>query len=57
MKKTKDKEEQSPTQEKSPYMSKAIYGNYAKGMKEKNVKRHKQGLEAIPIRTYEEWSN
>ena len=43
--------------EKSPYMSKGIYKNYAKGMKEKNQKRIEQGLKAIPIRTFEEWSN
>ncbi len=42
---------------KSPYMSRGIYNNYAKGMKEKNQKRHSQGLQAIYIRTYEEWSD
>ena len=42
---------------KSPFMSKAIYQNYAKGMGEKNKERAKRGLVAIYIRTYEEWSN
>ena len=41
---------------KSPYMSKGIYNNYTKGMKEKNQKRMKQGLQSIYIRTFEEWS-
>ena len=41
---------------KSPYMTKVIYNNYAKGMKEKNQKRVKQGLESIYIRSFEEWS-
>jgi hypothetical protein len=44
-------------QEKSPYINKAIYENYAKGMKEKNIKRIKQGLDAIPIRTFDNWSS
>jgi len=43
--------------EKSPYINKAIYENYFKGMKEKNQKRVRQGLEAIPVRTFEQWSN
>ena len=42
---------------KSPYMSKGIYHNYEKGMKERNHKRKVQGLQAIPVRTYEEWSS
>jgi hypothetical protein len=42
---------------KSPYMSKGIYNNYARGMKEKNQKRTKLGLESIYIRTFEEWSS
>jgi len=42
---------------KSPYMSKGIYNNYEKGMKEKNQKRTGQGLKTIYIRTFEEWSN
>ena len=42
---------------KSPYISKGIYSNYEKSMKEKNVKRKRQGLKSIHIRTYEEWSN
>lgn len=42
---------------KVPYMSKGIYNNYEKSMKEKNVKRKGQGLKSIYIRTFEEWSN
>ena len=42
---------------RSLYMSKGIYNNYAKSMKDKNVKRKWQGLKAIYIRTYEEWSH
>ena len=42
---------------KSPYMSKSIYNNYAKVMKEKNQNRKEQGLTAIHIRSFEEWSN
>lgn len=42
--------------EKTPYMSRGIYNNYAKVMKEKNQQRQKQGLESLPIRSYEEWS-
>ncbi len=43
--------------EVAPYMNKGIYHNYEKVMKEKNQKRKGQGLEAIHIRTFEEWSN
>ncbi len=43
--------------ERSPYMTKAVYGNYEKSMKEKNIKRKGQGLASIKVRTYEEWSN
>lgn len=42
---------------KVPYMTKDIYKNYAKGMKERNQKRKDQGLKVIYIRTFEEWSN
>ena len=42
--------------EKSPYMNKEIYHNYEKGMKERNQKRMKQGLEILHIRSFEEWS-
>ena len=41
---------------KSPYMSKAIYKNYAKGMKERNQKRKGQGLAGLRVRSFEEWS-
>ncbi len=44
-------------EEKSPYMSRGIYKNYSKGMKERNRKRKGQGLEALQVRTFEEWSN
>ena len=40
----------------SPYLSEGIYRNYEKTMKEKNVKRKKDKLTAIPIKTYKEWS-
>lgn len=40
---------------KTPYLSRGIYNNYTKGMKEKNRKRVQQGLEAIHVRTFEEW--
>ncbi len=40
----------------SPYLSKGIYNNYAKGMKEKNQKRVGQGLKALRVRTFEEWA-
>ena len=42
--------------EKSPYMSKGIYNNYSKGMKKTNKKRTDLGLEALHVRTFEEWS-
>lgn len=35
--------------------SKTIYNNYAKGMKLMNQKRLKEGRQAIPVRTLEEW--
>ena len=38
------------------YMSRGIYRNYEKTMKEKNLKRKKDGLTPIYIRSYEEWS-
>jgi hypothetical protein len=49
-------EKQEP-REKSPYMSRSIYNNYEKGMKERNQKRKGQHLTALKIRTYEEWAN
>ena len=49
-------EKKAEKMEKSPYINKSIYENYFKGMKEKNHKRVKQGLEAIPVRSFEEWS-
>ena len=39
----------------SPYMSRGIYGNYTAGMKKTNQKRKERGLQALPIRTFEEW--
>ncbi len=42
---------------KTPFMSKGIYNNYEKGMKERNQKRRSQGLAALHVRTFEEWSN
>ena len=51
----KDKK-MTDVKEKVPYMSKGIYNNYEKGMKASNQKRRGQGLTAIPIRTFEEWS-
>lgn len=49
--------EKQENKEKSAYMSKDIYSNYEKSMKEKNVKRKGQGLQSIYVRTFEEWSN
>jgi hypothetical protein len=46
----------APKAEKTPYMSRGVYNNYAKGMKEKNQKRAKMRLEVLYIRTFEEWS-
>lgn len=43
--------------EKVPYMNRTIYKNYEKGMKERNQKRVKKGLKAIPLRSFEDWSN
>ena len=40
----------------NPYMSKGIYKNYESAMKEKNVKRRKDRLQTIHIKSYEEWS-
>ena len=62
MSKEMSKEEEKKTEkaerkERSPYINKGIYENYAKGMKEKNLKRVKEGLDAIPVRTFEEWSS
>ena len=51
------KEVKAEKKEKSPYINKTIYENYFKGMKAKNIKRHKEGLEAIPVRTFEQWSS
>ena len=59
MKKIKAKQEikeAAVKKEKTPYMSKGIYNNYAKGMKEKNKQRGKMGLGELYIRTFEEWS-
>ncbi|MBI2118808.1 MAG: hypothetical protein HYT97_04170 [Elusimicrobia bacterium] len=50
-----DKKEEN--KEKVSYMSRTIYKNYEKGMKERNKKRIKKGLKAIPLRTFKEWSN
>ena len=55
MKATENKEKED-SEASNPYMSKGIYRNYEKTMKEKNVKRKKEGLTAIPIRSYKEWS-
>ena len=49
--------EKQVSKERSPYMSKDIYNNYAKTMKEKNQKRKEQKIKAIYIRTFEEWSS
>ncbi len=61
MKATKEvlvkEDKSSDNKEKSPYINKSIYENYSKGMKAKNIKRLKQGLEAIKVRSFEEWSN
>lgn len=58
MSKVMSKEDKkSEKKEMSPYINKGIYDNYSKGMKEKNHKRVKQGLNAIPVRTFEEWSS
>ncbi len=40
----------------SPYLSKKIYQNYASSMKNKNIKRKKDGLQPILVRSYEDWS-
>ena len=40
----------------SPYINKDIYNNYMKGMKERNQKRTGEGLKALHVRTFEEWS-
>ena len=50
-------EKRTEVKEKTPYMSKGIYNNYEKGMKVRNHKRRGQGLAALPIRTFEEWSS
>lgn len=54
---TGKEEKKAEKKEKSPYINKGIYDNYSKGMKEKNLKRVKQGLDAIPVRSFEEWSS
>ena len=41
----------------APYQTKVVYNNYAREMKAINLKRKKLGRTAIPIRTFEEWSN
>lgn len=41
----------------TPYLTKSIYKNYEVTMKEKNIKRKKDGLPPIHVRTYQEWSN
>lgn len=41
----------------SPYMSKSIYNNYKRTMKEKNLCRKKARLTLIPIKSYEQWSS
>ena len=50
------KEDGSKSKAGSPYLSKRVYQNYAQSMKVKNLKRKKNGLKTIQIRTYEEWS-
>ena len=58
MKKIKAKKSPTETRtERTPYMSRGIYKNYAKGMKEKNRQREKMGLDELYIRTFEEWSS
>ena len=39
----------------SPYMDVEIYNNYTQGMKDRNKKRKKQGLDALHGRTFQEW--
>lgn len=56
MNKSKAKTETKADKEKVPYMSRGIYNNYAKVMKEKNRQREKMGLGELPIRSFEEWS-
>jgi hypothetical protein len=50
------KSEEKKLNVKSPYLDVKIYHNYAKAMKEKNCKRKTQGLNAIYVRSFEEWS-
>ena len=38
------------------FLSRRIYKNYEHSMKTKNLKRKKDGLTSITIKTYEEWS-
>ena len=52
----KAKDEEIQTKESIPGLSKGIYKNYSAAMTEKNQKRKKEGLSALHIRTYEEWS-
>ena len=56
-KKTEIFDKKEENKEEVSYMSKTIYKNYEKGMKERNKKRIKKGLKAIPLRTFEDWSN
>lgn len=49
------KEENKP-ETSSPYLSKRIYKNYEKTMKEKNVKRKRDGLTSIHVKSFLEWS-
>ena len=55
MKMIKQEEDKLKTT-RSPYLSKGVYKNYEKTMKEKNLKRKHDGLEPIQIRSYEDWS-
>lgn len=53
--KTSKNEEEKKVKENIPYLSKGIYKNYTKGMEEKNLKRKEAGLDALHVRSYEEW--
>ena len=48
-------EEESKSKGSVPYMNRGVYKNYTKGMKERNQKRKGEGLDALHIRSYEEW--
>ena len=54
---TNVKEKEGKVKANTPYLSKGIYKNYAKGMKKKNQERKGDGLKALPIRSFEEWAS